>query len=151
MKSNTSVDFYLWSDGCSAQFRSKYIFALTFLFPESFNVTRYYKERHHRKGPMDGIQGCVNDIVYRTVMARREVIKSPKEFAECAQKLVRGIHCYYFPIGQVMEQPESIKTYHIVQACTSFKDTWLEDRSKASLQRIQLFYITSDTQAFHDQ
>ena len=64
------------------------MFVLTSLFPESFNVTRYYNERHHGKGPINGIGGCVKNVVYRAVMARREVIKTPKEFEECAQKLV---------------------------------------------------------------
>ena len=42
LKSYTSVDLHVWSDGCSAQFRSKYVFALTSLFPESYIVARYY-------------------------------------------------------------------------------------------------------------
>ena len=57
LTSYMSVDLYVWSDECSAKFRSKYLFTLTSLFPVSFNVTRYYNERHHRKGPMDGIGG----------------------------------------------------------------------------------------------
>ena len=109
LKSYTSVDLHVWNAGCSPQFRSKYVFALTSLFPESFNVARYYNKRHHGKGPMDGISACVKNVVYRAVMDGREVIKSPKEFTECAQKLVKGIHCYYPPIEQVMEEPESIQ------------------------------------------
>ena len=109
LTSYMSVDLYVWSDECSAKFRSKYLFTLTSLFPVSFNVTRYYNERHHRKGPMDGIGGgCVKSVVYCAAMARREVIKSPKDFAECSHKLVNGIHCYYLSIEQVMEETESI-------------------------------------------
>ena len=88
LKSYMSVDLHVWSNGCSAQFRSEYVFVLTSLFPESFNVTRYYNERRHGKGPIKRIGGCVKNVVYRAVMARREVIKTPKEFEECAQKLV---------------------------------------------------------------
>ena len=93
LKSYKSVDLHVWSDGCSAQFQTNYVFALPSLFPERFNVIRYYNERHHGKGPIDGIRGCVKNVVYHVVMAGREVIKSPKEFAECDQKLMKGIHC----------------------------------------------------------
>ena len=108
LKSYIYVDLHVWRDGCSAQFRSKHVFPLTSLFPESFNVTRYYNEGHHGKCPMDGIEGCVKSVVYRAVMAQREVIKSPKEFPECAQKLVKDIHCYYLLIEQVIEELENI-------------------------------------------
>ena len=47
LKDFQNLDLHIWSDGCSAQFRSKYVFALTSLFPSNFNVTRYYNERHH--------------------------------------------------------------------------------------------------------
>ena len=46
---------YIWSDGCAAQFRSRYVFALLcHLFP-SKHLEWHYNEAHHGKGPMDGI------------------------------------------------------------------------------------------------
>jgi len=42
-------------------------------------------------------------------MSEREVIKTPKEFAECADRSVKGIHCLYQPIEEMMEEPASIK------------------------------------------
>ena len=65
------LELHIWSDGCSAQFRSKFVFYLSSLFPESYRITRYYNERHHGKGPMDGVGGCVKNMVYRGVMAGR--------------------------------------------------------------------------------
>ena len=59
LKNFQNLDLHIWSDGCSAQFRSKHVFALTSQFPSNFNVTRYYNERHYGKGPMDGIGGCI--------------------------------------------------------------------------------------------
>ena len=41
---------------------------------------------------MDGIGGCVKNVVYRAAMAGREVIKPPEEFAKCTDRLVKGIH-----------------------------------------------------------
>ena len=109
LKDLQNLDLHIWSDGCSAQFRSKYVFALTSLFPSNFNVTRYYNEKHHGKGPMDGIGGCVKNVVYCAVMAGREVIKTPEEFAKCTDRLVKGVHCVYQPIEEMLEEPEYIK------------------------------------------
>ena len=39
LKNFHNLDLHIWSDGCSAQFRSKYAFALTSLFPSSSIVT----------------------------------------------------------------------------------------------------------------
>ena len=41
---------------------------------------------------MDGIGGCIKDVVYHAVMAGCEVIKKPEEFAKCADRLVKGVH-----------------------------------------------------------
>ena len=43
-KSYDSIDLYIWSDWCGSQFRSKFVFVLTFMFPKSFNDTKYYNE-----------------------------------------------------------------------------------------------------------
>ena len=46
----------IWSDGCAAQFRSKFVFYLVAetLLPTK-NILWNYNERHHGKGPMDGL------------------------------------------------------------------------------------------------
>ena len=56
-----TLTVHLWRDGCASQFRSRYVFHRTTVFPESYRVIRYYNERHHGKGPMDGIGGCVKN------------------------------------------------------------------------------------------
>ena len=58
---------------------------------------------------MDGIGGCVKNVVYRAVMAGREVIKTPEEFAKCADRLVKDVHCVYQPMEEMLEEPEYIK------------------------------------------
>ena len=147
-----SVDLHIWSDGCSAQFRSKFVFCLTSVFPERFNVTRYYNERHHGKGPMDGIGGCVKNVVYRAVMAGREVITTPKEFAVCADRLVKGIRCIYLPVGDVMIEPDNVKDapystdMHILQVHMAKRLI-----TNSGFHCLQLFRIASDDEPFHDQ
>ena len=66
------------------------MFHLTVLFPESYQVIRYYNERNHGKGPMDGIGDCVKDIVFRAVLSEKVVIHSPKDLAR--------LLCYNFSV-----------------------------------------------------
>ena len=51
------INAFVWRDGCGAQFRSRYVFTLLSTFDISVNLTWHYNERHHSKGPMDGIDG----------------------------------------------------------------------------------------------
>ena len=151
-KTYHSIDLNIWSDGCSSQFRSKYVFALTSMFHERFNVTRYYNERHHGKGPMDGLGGCIKNIVYRAVMAGKEIIKTPKEFAECAQRHVNNVHCEYLPIEMIMEEPARIEKapyktdMHILQVHMAKRHV-----TRADFHCMQLYRIASETESFHDQ
>ena len=38
---------------------------------------------------MDGLGECIKNTVYRAVMPGKEIIKTPKEFTESAQRLVK--------------------------------------------------------------
>ena len=147
-----NLDLHTWSDGCSVQYRSKYVFTLTSLFPSSFNVTRYYNERHHGKSPMDGDGGCVKNVVYRAVMAGREVIKTSDEFAKCADRLVKGIHCVYQPIKEMLE-----KTGYIKEAPYSTNMQILKVHkahrviTRNGFHCMQLYFIATDGESFHNQ
>ena len=73
------INSVIWSDGFSEKFRSQ--------FPStdsSLNITWCYNERHHNKGPMDGIGGTLKNWVYRGVMSGKCVIDIPKPFVEHA-------------------------------------------------------------------
>ena len=50
---------HVWSDGCAAQFRSRYVFDLIAQIDGKYGVTWCYNERHHGKGPMDGVGGTI--------------------------------------------------------------------------------------------
>ena len=45
----------LWSNGCSSQFRSKFVFALLTHFDRNIALQWDYNEAHHGKGLMDGV------------------------------------------------------------------------------------------------
>ena len=54
-----------------------------------------YFEVNHGKGVADGIGGTVKHVVYSHVLTKRVVIKSPKQFAEYANKILPKITDQY--------------------------------------------------------
>ena len=59
--------FCIWSDSCGSQFQSKFIFALITHFNPDYNIQWYYNERHHGKGPMDGVGGTVKNMILQHI------------------------------------------------------------------------------------
>ena len=55
---------HVWSDGCAAQFRSRYVFDLIARIDRKYEVTWYYNECHHGKGPMDGVGGTIKNKIF---------------------------------------------------------------------------------------
>ena len=76
------LTWYVWSDGCATQFRSCYVFSLMSCYDRTLNMSWFYNERNHWKGPMDGVDGTVKNVVFRNAKSRKCTINSPKEFAE---------------------------------------------------------------------
>ena len=72
---------HFWSDGCAAQFKSKYCFKLLMEYPADLEITWSYFESHHGKGPVDGIGGRLKNQVYKTVKAGHIVINGAEQFA----------------------------------------------------------------------
>eukprot|EP00111_Clytia_hemisphaerica_P010989 TCONS_00032233-protein len=147
-----SIDLHIWSDGCASQFRSKYVFALTPFFPKPFIVTRYYNERHHGKGPMDGLGGCVKNLVYRAVMSKKEVITTPEQFARCAQKLSKNVVCVYMPSKEVMREPGCIEKapYNADMQILQVHMAKIEN-TRAGFHCMKLYQIASDPKPFYTQ
>ena len=51
----SGIILHVWSDGCSAQFRPRFVFCLLCDMDRSIKLRWYYNERHHWKVPMDGV------------------------------------------------------------------------------------------------
>ena len=111
---------YIWSDGCSAQFRSSFTFVLltTHLHPDkdiewNYNEAHHgkgptdlhpdkdiewnYSEAHHGKGPICGIGGTIKNKVFEQVKSVRIFEDSPKDFAVHASRLIQSITTLYLP------------------------------------------------------
>ncbi|XP_022107154.1 uncharacterized protein LOC110988171 [Acanthaster planci] len=92
LKSKFEFDtVHFFSDGCSAQFRSKHSFMHFTKFDPSLKFYWNYFETSHGKGPVDGVGGTVKSVVYRKVMSKQVVIQNPKHFAEYANSVLKGI------------------------------------------------------------
>ena len=147
-----SLKIAIWSDGCAAQFRSRYVFRLTHEFDGKFVVTRFYNEKHHGKGPMDGIGGCVKNKLFREVKCHKITISTPREFATAATRLVTGVHTIYMPISEVMVEPLDVDQapYHpnmaILQVHMAKRVT-----TEAGFSCLKLFRIASDKDSFFNQ
>ena len=100
----------VWSDGMGSQFRSRFVFKIlsgTLLVDKS--LSWFYNERHHGKGPMDGVGGTLKNVVFRKVKSNKAVIHNPKEFAEAASEFVPSVITIYMPSESEITEPEGIE------------------------------------------
>ena len=120
------INVFVWSDGCAAEFRSRYVFTLLSTLDTLLNLAWCYNEKHHGKGPMDGIGGFLKNSIYRDVMSGKCVIDTPKQFAEYAESAVKGITSLYLPTEEVLKEPDDMRNspritdtlqFHKVKRC----------------------------------
>ena len=73
----------IWSGGCAAQFRSRFVFKLLANYRRDLQIEWNYNEAHHGKGPMDGM-GYLEK-------SGRVIINSAEEFSVAANKFFLSI------------------------------------------------------------
>ena len=79
---------YFWSDGCTAQFRSRFTFCSMTFYPNDLELSWDYGEAHHFKGPHDGIGGTVKRKVYQDVTASKVIVRDTKHFSSYAKSIL---------------------------------------------------------------
>ena len=62
---NIVENVYIFSDGMSSQFYSRFVFYFLTKIRLENNITWYNNERGHEKGPMDDIGGTVKNLVFK--------------------------------------------------------------------------------------
>ena len=92
------INVFFRSEGRAAQFR-------LCTFYTSVNLKLCYNKRHHGKSSMDGIGGSLKNSVYRDVIPGKCVIDTPKQFAEYAERSVKGITSLH-----LLKEPEDIES-----------------------------------------
>lgn len=58
---------------------------------------------------MDGVGGTIKNKVFKEVKSGRLSVKSSKEFAAAAKRLVPSIVSLYMPISEILEEPHDIE------------------------------------------
>ena len=120
LKNNSIVS----SDGCSAQFRSQFVFKLLSSIDSSMNITWYYNERHHGKGLMDGIGGTLKNYLNRAwcnVWEKRNW--HTKTICGTCRQSIKSITALYLPAEDVLIDPTISKLPRELKIL--FKSTWL--------------------------
>ena len=80
---------YFWSDGCTAQFRSRFTFRSMTFYPNDLELSWDCGETHHFKGPYDVIGGTVKRKVYQDVTVSKVIIRDAKHFASYANSILK--------------------------------------------------------------
>ena len=66
----------MWSDGCAAQLRSRFVFKVLASYHSYLQLEWDYNEAHHGNGAMDGIGGTIKNKVFRQVKSGTVILYS---------------------------------------------------------------------------
>ena len=148
-KSFTNI--VLWSVGMGAQFRSRFIFQLlagTIFWNKP--LCWFYNERHHDKGPMDGVGGTIKNVIFQKVKSGLIVAHTPKEFSDAAMKFVPSIITVYLPRSDEIVEPERIHPVPSIPETLSIHKFVRQINDKGGCS-IEFFRKAVDQEAFHTQ
>ena len=146
-----SLILHLWSDACSGQFRSRFVFFLLSRFELDHTIFWYYNERQHGKGPMDGVGGIIKHRVFRDVKSGKVAIKNAEHFVEYADTILSGITSLYIQIDEVLEEPEDIDTLSPKINGTLEVHKIFRSFSVDGVCKMEFFYTAADEQPIHVQ
>ena len=145
--SNRLETVHIYSDGCCAQFRSRFVFQLVCYVQLEKRLIWHYNERHHGKGPMDGVGGTIKSKVFRKVLAGQVVINTAEEFAKVADEICE-IESLYLPIHDIMDELDEVKD------AKGIPNTFQIHKFVRHLDKapcMDFFYLSSDAEPFHTQ
>ena len=104
----------IWSDGCAAQFRFRFVFKLLSTYRPNLLIDWHYNEAHHGKGPMDGIGGTIKNVVFRHVKSERIIVNSAKEFSEAANQFCLSITTLFQRSDVILSEPKDVEEAPII-------------------------------------
>ena len=140
-----------WSGGMGSQFRSHFVFKILSgtLFLEK-EVLWFYNDRHHGKGPMDGVGGTLKNVIFRKVKSGQTVVYTPEDFANVAMEFVPSITTIYLPKEAEIEEPEDIDNAPLI------KDTLQVHKLERCINQrneclIKFFKTVADEEPFYTQ
>ena len=129
-----NLDLFLWS---------------IFQFFLLNQVIRYYNERHHGKGRMDGVGSYAKNMVFRAALLEKVVINIPEGFARYVDSNTKGISVLFMPTSEITEEPHFIReTPYIMSMCTLKVHMVKSFKTKARFYYLQFFKIATDDNPF---
>ena len=140
---------HIFSEGCAAQFRSRYVFNLLIYIQTEKQLIWQHNERHHGQGPMDGIGGTIKKLFFRMVKSGQIVINSSSEFASFADEICSTVDSLYPPENKVMVEPEEDKYDTAIPDTLQIHKVNRQENEKRFCN--ELFYLTSDNHPFPTQ
>ena len=146
----SGITMHVWSDSCSEQFRSRFVFCLLCDVERSIKLRCYYNERHHGKGPMDGVRDTLKNLVYRDVMSSKCYILKAEEFSNYANKVVNGITSIYLPEGEQLTEPGDIDNSPKILETLSINKL-VRGFNKNAVCFIKFFKLANEDKPFYTQ
>ena len=138
----------VWSDGCGAQFRSRFVFKFLSSYRTDLIIEWNYNEAHHGKGPMDGIGGTIKNVVYRKVKTGKVIVNSAKEFHEAANKFIPSIKSLFQT--ELLKEPADIESAPKIPNTLKIHK-WSRNTSVSGECEISFFYLSNDQAPFTKQ
>ena len=146
---NNITKVLIVSDGCAAQFRSRYVFMLLTILKPELHLEWHYNEAHHGKGPMDGVGGTVKNMVYRRVLAGDIVIDNPEQFAAFAHE-VCNVDSLFLPDEYLIQEPEQIKYAEPIPHTLQTHKV-IRCFNERNVPFLKFFYLSSDAEPHFTQ
>ena len=138
------------SDGCSSQFRSKFVFALLTHLDQNIALQWNYNEAHYGKEPMGGAGGTIKRVVYGLVKSRHINIYTAAEFAAEASKGMPSIKSLYLLQEDEIIQPSFVKNAPAIKGTLDVHyikcDYHLEN-----VCFLEFYYLSDDKEPLHTQ
>ena len=119
-------------------------------FSKDYNVKWYYNERHHGKGPMDGLGGTVKNIVFRHVKSNKIKISNAHDFAKYADSIVKGITSLYMAIDEVILEPEDVEKAPAIRGTLQIHKV-IRKFNEDNVCKLEFFCLASESEPFHTQ
>ena len=133
----------IWSDGCAAQFRSRFVFKLLSTYCPDLQIDWHYNEAHHGKGPMDGIGGTIKNVVFRHVKSGRIIVNSAKEFSEAANQFCPSITTLFQRSDAILSEPIDIEEAPIIPGTLKIHNLKRSNQTATGEVKIDFFFLSN--------
>ena len=131
------LNVIVWSDGCAAQFCSRYAFSLLSKFEASVNLSWFYNNRHHGKGPWMGL--VVLCRILCTVRLSQERLSLMMQRNLPSMPIKRYVSFSYMSSDEVIVVQEEIKT------ALKIPETFKIHKFVCSMEKEKILRFTSIT------